>query len=503
MKTKSMLAMAALCLALPAAASAQGLPDFLAAVSEGVEEGMELGAARLADSAQEDLTLTLGADSGRIEAGQTVTLTVTAENLRETETPVAFTLALPQRLACGEETAWEAVLPPAERTEDGAIVPSVTAFTRTLTLAPGGASEAAAITCEMSMGTRFYRAQTALDLCVADVSVSASLEGGEDGRLQPGDAFAWRLEVCNTGMAAEAVELALILPDGVTPAGELPEGFTREGQRITGTVTAEQADEVGAAASVAVISLPMQVEADALEGDGDALRLMAGSLYAGGERVPLPRIQVCGPKISAQLLAEAKEMETGDTALLRLMVMNEGLAPAQVKLSCALPEGLELAGGEKEADDEDEDKADAPAPGDDAAGPDAAPALADSTQPMREVDAQGRTVTFTWQMDGALQTEEGVVAATQMIELPVRALAPQEELEEQLVGAALAYSVDGGDMQLCEAAALRLYTPAFLGIAREDWGGVFWACVLMMITVGCLYGAVRAGSDKDEYFCCE
>jgi hypothetical protein len=42
-----------------------------------------------------------------------------------------------------------------------------------------------------------------------------------------------------------------------------------------------------------------------------------------------------------------------------------------------------------------------------------------------------------------------------------------------------------------------------MGVTRSEWGGVFWACVLMMITVSCLYGAVRAGRDKEEYFCCE
>lgn len=498
--------MAALCLALPAAASAQGLPDFLAAVGEGVEEGVEKSAARIAASMEAELALAMQADSGRIEAGETLTLTVTAENPRLSETPVAFTLALPERLACAEETAWEAVLAPAQPGEDGGIVPSVTTFTRTLTLAPGGVSETAVITCEMSMGTRFYRAQQALGLCVADVAVTAAMEGGEDGRMEQGEAFSWRLEVTNAGMAAKDVELVLMMPDGVSPAGDLPEGFERAGQRITGTVRAEQAqeDEAGMAASLAVLELPMQVNADALAGDGDAMRLMTGTLYADGERVPLPRIQVCGPKISAHLLTDENELETGETTVLRVMVMNEGLAGAQVALSCALPAGLELIADEDGGDEEEKpQEAAALPPEDGGAGPDAQAVLAEAVQPLSEIDAQSNTVVYSWYMEPAEQTEEGVTAATQMFELPVRAAQPQADLREQLVGAALAYSVDGGDMQLGEAAALRLYTPSFLGIAREDWGGVFWACVLMMITVGCLYGAVRAGGDKEDFYCCE
>ena len=113
------------------------------------------------------------------------------------------------------------------------------------------------------------------------------------------------------------------------------------------------------------------------------------------------------------------------------------------------------------------------------------------------------TLVFTWQMDAASESEMGVTAATKVFELPVRAVKAQEDLKEQLIGATIAYSVDGGEMRFGEPVAMRLYTPGFLGLTREDWSGVFWAAVLMVITVSCLYGAVRAGSDKEDYFCCE
>lgn len=499
--------MAALCLALPAAGAAQGLPDFLTTVGDGIEEGVERSAARIAASMEQELGLTLGADSSRIEAGTMLTLTVTAQNPRITETPVAFALSLPERLACGEETQWEAILPAAAAGEDGEIVPSVTTFTRTLALKPGGVSEQALITCEMSMGTRFYRAQQTIDLCVADVAVTAALEGSEAGRLEPGDTFAWRLEVTNAGMAAEDVALTLVLPEGVTPDGALPEGFVLAGGRLTGTVRAQSAevDDTGAAASLETVMLLMKVSEDALEGDRDAVRLMAGTLYASGERVPLPRIQVCGPMISAQLITEERELEMGEETVLRVMVINEGLAGADVSLSCALPEGLELiAAKEREEEEKTVDKAAATLPpSDGGTGPDGAPVLAQTAQTLEEMTAENNTVVLNWHMDAAKETDEGLTAATRVFELPVRAVQEQENLEERLVGATLAYSVDGGDMQLGEATAMRLYTPSFLGVARDDWGGIFWACVLMMITVGCLYGAVRAGSSKDEYFCCE
>ena len=275
MKTKSILALTALCLALPAGAGAQGLPEFLSTVGEGIGEGMEKGAAVIAASMEEELGVTLSMTDVRMEAGKALTLTVTATNPRFADTPVSFALKLPERLSCAQETDWDAVLPPAAEQEDGTVTPSVTTFERTIALAPGGVSEKAQILCEMSMGTRFYRAQQDVELCVADVDVVAMVEGAENNRLEPGDAFTWKLEVTNAGMADKEVSLALVLPDGVIPAGDLPEGFALAGSRLTGSVLAQraQADDTGAAASLAEVVLPMQVSADALDGDLDALRL--------------------------------------------------------------------------------------------------------------------------------------------------------------------------------------------------------------------------------------
>lgn len=507
MKTKSLLALTALCLALPAASSAQGLPEFLSTVGEGIGEGAKQGAALIAASMEAELGVSLSAADARIEAGKTLTLTVTATNPRMADTPVSFALKLPERLACAQGEEWESVLPPAAAGEDGTALPSVTTFERTIALAPGGVSEMAQIVCEMNMGTRFYRAQQDVELCVSDVSVAAAIEGAENSRLEPGDAFAWLIEVTNAGMAAEDVELALVLPSGVSPAGELPEGFALSGSRLTGVVHAEraQADDAGAAASLAAITLPMQVDADALEGDRDASRLIAGTLYAGGERVPLPRIQVCGPRISAQLVAEDNALEAGEETTLRVMVVNEGFVGADMTLSCALPDGLELAAAQKEKEQKDEEKVAVLPDGEDrGAGPDGVPALAESAESlMEQTAAENNTVVFTWRMEAAEETENGLVAATQVFEIPVRSTRAQKDLEEQLVGASFTYSVNGGEMQLGEAEAMRLYTPSFMGVTRSEWGGVFWACVLMMITVACLYGAVRAGRDKEEYFCCE
>ena len=486
MKKTWMLAVALLALTLPAAGMAQGLPDFLSAAGEGIAQGVEA----VAQSLDGELELTLTADGPRIEEGQTRVVTLTAVNPRAVDTPVTLELSLPQRLACSQETTWEAVLPAAAPDEEGVLTPSVTTFTRELTLVPGGGSETVELVCEMSMGTRFYRARIPLALCVADISVAATLEGAQDGRVQPGDAFLWRVTAKNDGMAAREVELNLVLPDGVTLENEADCGLTRVGGRLTGRVYA-------AAASAAVVELELVVNEDALADDEDAVRLMTGALYADGERVPLPRVQVCGPKISARLVPDTDDLKAGEETTLRVMLTNEGLAAADVTVSCALPGGLTLV------EDKEKTKVATPAEG-------ALPGDADGTLPTQGVPVSGTLlravtrsqdgrVTIAAHMEAASETEAGVTASTQVFTLRVQAEEPQENLREKLVGATLAYSVDGGQAQLSEAAVMRVYRPTFLGITKEDWGGIFWASMLLLVTVICLYAAVRSDHDKEDY----
>lgn len=494
MKKRCIWAVAALCLALPAAGAAQGLPDFLTAVGTGAEQGLETGVSAVAQSMAEELELTLAAGDSRLEEGQTLTLTVTAVNPRATQTPVTLTLSLPERLNCAQETVWEAVLPAAQADEYGVLTPSVTTFEREVTLTPGGESEQVELVCEMSMGTRFYRARQTLNLCVADVSVTATMTGPEEGRVQPGETFTWRIDVTNDGTAARDVELNLSLPEGVTP--EETDVLTALGSRLMGTVCAEAA--VDGTPSSLVIELPLRVNEDALEGDEDAVRLLTGVLFADGERIPLPRVQVCGPKISARLIPDADELEAGEPMTLRVMVVNEGLVPADVELSCVLPEGLTIQKSEEaeatpaEGTSQDED-GDLPTQG--------VPALSTVEREGTVTVLEDQTVMLTAHMAGATEGDAGLTAATQVFELQVVAQEPQKNLKEKLVGASLAYSVDGGEMQLGEAVAMRVYKPSFLGISGEDWGGIFWATLLLLVTVACLYGAIHSEHDKEDYCC--
>ena len=256
-------------------------------------------------------------------------------------------LDLPERLAAqaNEALAWEAALPAAKMDETGALVPSVTTFTRTLTLMPGGESAQGTVTAEMNVGSRFYRQSLPMALCVADISAKTSVTGAENGRLTAGKTMAYAVEIANAGTAEKTVPVELILPADVTLSGDLPEGFTRSQRQIRGEVKAAAA--AGDEPFTTTLVFPMTVNEDALDGDEDAMRLLTGALRVDGKRVALPRVQLCGAKISARLLPQTDSLKAGETMALRVVLVNSGLAGADVRVSCVLPEGLSLVKAEE------------------------------------------------------------------------------------------------------------------------------------------------------------
>ncbi|MBQ2991232.1 MAG: hypothetical protein IJD60_08065 [Clostridia bacterium] len=502
MKKRYLLPLLLLLMMVPASCCAQALPELFGAAKDSLTEGLSQGAAMAYAAMDQELTLELSAPSGRIEEGKTLTLSIAAGNPRPVETKVVFRLKLPERLQAAQDTTWEAVLPAAERDEEtGALAPSVTVLTREIALMPGGASEDVALEAEMSMGTRFYRAMLPLALCVPDVSVSAQAQGTQGGRLFAGDVFAYEIRVANGGTAPKDVLLELALPESVSLTDALPAGFALENGIVRGHVRAEAAmqTEAGMKDSEAVIRFPLKVAEDTLEGDHDANRTLSGALQADGRRVPLPRVQVCGAKISARLISDTDSLKTGETAKLRMVVVNSGLAPAGVSLSCVLPEGLRLAEEEEEREATPAEMAHSLPPDEGGAAAPAAVKSEPTQQAMSRVDG---ALVFDVKMDAARETADGIEAATKVIELSVVADEAQEKISERLVGASLAWTVDEGGVQLGEAVAMRVYRPGFLGVSPEDWNGIFWAGLLLMVTISLLYAAVRSDS-REEDFCCE
>ena len=357
MKKICLIVLAAVCLLLPAAGMAQGLPDFIQAVQTGLSEGLAVGAAQTAAAMDKDLTLEISAQESRVEEGQTVVVTVTAQNPRPVDAEVSLTLALPERLAldAGQQNAWEATLPAAQMDETGTLQPSTTTFTRNLTLMPGGKSEQTTLSAEMNVGTRFYRAKMPMQLCVADVSAIAAVQGGKAGRANIGDTLVYALEIRNAGAADKNVPVDLVLPMGVELVSELPEGFTQSERRVTGEVCARAAEN-GEPTSM-TLTWVVKAADNALDGDADAMRLLTGTLRVDGKRVAVPRIQLCGARISARLLPQAESLEAGEEMALNVVVVNAGLAAADVRVSCVLPEGISLVTEEQKESGAEEDEA--------------------------------------------------------------------------------------------------------------------------------------------------
>ena len=38
-----------------------------------------------------------------------------------------------------------------------------------------------------------------------------------------------------------------------------------------------------------------------------------------------------------------------------------------------------------------------------------------------------------------------------------------------------------------------------LGLTRADWNGVFWAGIMLLVTVVCLYAAVKREKHEEDY----
>lgn len=479
---KKTIMMFLLCLLVPACASAQGLDAFIEAMGEGTAAGITGGARQVFSALDTDLSLSLSASDARVEEGRTMTLTIAAHNPRPQQTPVSIEVMLPSCLSANMKLAWDAVLPAAKvDPASGEITPSELIFTREIGLAPGAGSMQASIVAEMSVGSRFYRANLPVKVCVSDVQVQAFIPDGGDGRMKPGEEFAYCIEVTNAGAAARDVEIKLTLPKGAEMSGDAPQGFTFEDGVLSGLVRAEAAaeDEAGAAASLAVVQVPVRVSEDVLSGDEDAVKLLSGELQADGKDISLPRIQACGPRISARLVAQKETLQAGEEMDMHILVMNSGLAQADVTVSCMLPDGLEIVPAEA-------------TPGEAEDGAETVMAEMESEPAQLGEGA----LTYTVHMDAAREGEAGMEAATHTYALRVRATQDQDAL----LGAALAWSTDEGEVQLGKAVAVQVERAGFMGIAKEEWNAVFWAAALMVMAVVCLYAAVRP-QHKEEYSC--
>lgn len=256
------------------------------------------------------------------------------------------------------------------------------------------------------------------------------------------------------------------------------------------------------------LTFPMTIREDALAEDEDALRLLSGVLRVDGQRIALPRVQLCGPKISAKLLPQTDNLKAGEETALRVVLVNAGMAEADVRVSCMLPEGISLVtapkpqqdteakeGGDNAEAEEEAPKAVAPEQDDGSA--DAEAVLADGAEQLvdePEIRQENGRIVFDLHMDAA-----GEEAYTRVVTLRVRADEPQENIKERLLGTTLAWQIDAGETQLGEAACVRVYRPMVLGLTKDEWMGIFWAGLLLVVTVSCLFAAFNSDNKREKY----
>ncbi|MFR5795186.1 MAG: hypothetical protein ACLUI3_06210 [Christensenellales bacterium] len=75
--------------------------------------------------------------------------------------------------------------------------------------------------------------------------------------------------------------------------------------------------------------------------------------------------------------------------------------------------------------------------------------------------------------------------------LRVRADEPQENIKERLLGTTLAWQIDAGETQLGEAACVALSADG-AWLTKDEWMGIFWAGLLLVVTVSCLFAAFNS-----------
>ena len=136
-----------------------------------------------------------------------------------------------------------------------------------------------------------------------------------------------------------------------------------------------------------------------------------------------------------------------------------------------------------------------PPEADDGLGADAEPVLADEeTLAEPEIRQENGAAVFSLHIDAA-----GEDAATRVVTLRVRADEPQENIKERLLGATLAWQTDAGETQLGEAACVRVYQPMVFGLTKDEWMGILWAGLLLVVTVSCLFAAFNSENKREKY----
>lgn len=294
---------------LPLRAHGEGL-DW-ARVWADTQAGLARYVEALRQSGARDLSLVLEADRLTLQDGETATLEAVIEN------PYLWALDATLRLdlteGCfevgGDAAQWTGELPPATLDEAGAVIPSRTRMTWTLTALEAAGGEEGLRTADaivtLSRDSRLYQDAKALRLCSPRVSVQVNASADT---AHPEGEVLYTVLCANRGPAAGETQVRLSLPEGLTA----------------------QALDMPGAARVEDGALVWEMQAPA-------------AAYADGEKLPPKRLTVSGPLLTLQTVCDAERLAPGEEMTVALVLENAGAAAADVTLQAALPEGLRVA----------------------------------------------------------------------------------------------------------------------------------------------------------------
>ena len=199
--------------------------------------------------------------------------------------------------------------------------------------------------------------------------------------------------------------------------------------------------------------------------------------------------------------------QEGEAMDMIVTVANAGLAAADVEITCLLPEGLVLMHDLTKAPEtmpkETPEQHVSAMPDADSGEPPAQDGAAQAvmnSEPAEPVvyEEDGR-IFLSVHMDAARETDSGIAAAALEIPLRVRAAAAVDSVDDRMLGAALAWNADGGDTHLEEAVALEIRRSGMLGLSDAEWNGILLASLLMIVTICCLYSAVKSDKREEDY----
>lgn len=433
-----------------------------------------------------DLDIALTSDKTQLCAGETARMQVEIVNPRMHPCTVTYQFTLSEEACFAvsgapmEETLF---LPAARLTETGEIIPGSVRRTYGVTMQPtaqdGEGWMRVTAAASMQEGSRWYQSAQNLTLCAPQVS---AVLRATHTTPAPQEMFFYELVLTNSGSAAAENAVQLTLPTGVSYApGEENKASADEAQEMTTLraqgntifatvqVPAAKYDAQGALleASQTILRVPVTVDAQVLDDVPKAQRVLSCGAQVDGQKLQEERITVCGPIIDCTLTPTMRDMEMGETMYYTCRVENSGYAPADVRVTVQMPQGMEFTRF--------------------------------STRGQGNKIA-GDTLSWRVHLEKPLRNIAGEPEPTHaVITYQVRASALDEGVKALIIPATAAYQIgESGKPLLTKTALTTVHRPTVCGLSAEEWLVVCGVGGLLALAGGLLVFFIRRDAHKGD-----